>query len=386
MGFFIPHETLQNLKLYKYSSEDHSLISKLILKQWWNTFVLIFPRSMAPNVITLLGFMFVIINIFTVMYYDPYLNQTVPSWCYFTYAIGLFAYQTFDGCDGCHARNTGQSSPLGELFDHSIDALNTTFGSIIVGSVLQLGYGKLLLLVHFASVANFYASTWEEYHTHTLFLSKFSGPVEGILMLVTLFIVAGIFGPDLFSTVLFNSNIFGIDVVCDIKTGTVVLGLGSLYFNIAQAIANVDAHYRKVGTPKRSLESHGGLIPFFAYYGSIVLLIAVYPEYLYQFGLPLILSIGLSVAFSVGRIIVAHLTMQKFPYIHFPMVIPVLQIIGTWFAVEILGYDKFDTFYSISWLGFGITLGIHGMFVNEIIYELTTYLDIYALSIKHKKE
>ena len=29
------------------------------------------------------------------------------------YAFGLFMYQTFDGCDGCHARRTGQSGPLG---------------------------------------------------------------------------------------------------------------------------------------------------------------------------------------------------------------------------------------------------------------------------------
>lgn len=50
-------------------------------------------------------------------------------------------YQTFDGCDGCHARRTGQSGPLGELFDHSIDAINTTLGSIVFASVMKMGYG-----------------------------------------------------------------------------------------------------------------------------------------------------------------------------------------------------------------------------------------------------
>ena len=130
MGYLIPSNKLGNLKLYKYSSEDHSIISKYILKKWWNHFVKIFPMSMAPNVITLLGLMFVIVNLFAVFYYSPYLDQSQPRWCYFFYAFGLFMYQTFDGCDGCHARNTGQSGPLGELFDHSIDAINTTLGCV----------------------------------------------------------------------------------------------------------------------------------------------------------------------------------------------------------------------------------------------------------------
>ena len=83
MGLFIPTNKLQNLKLYKYSSEDHSIISKYILKKWWNFFVQIFPLSMAPNVVTLLGLFFIIGNLMTVFYYDPYLNETQPTWCYF---------------------------------------------------------------------------------------------------------------------------------------------------------------------------------------------------------------------------------------------------------------------------------------------------------------
>lgn len=40
-----------------------------------------------------------------------------------------------------------------------------------------------------ATMCNFYASTWEEYHTGTLYLSAFSGPVEGILMIVAIYAV-----------------------------------------------------------------------------------------------------------------------------------------------------------------------------------------------------
>lgn len=393
MGFFIPQDKLHNLKLYKYSSEDQSLISQKFLKKWWNQFVKIFPNTVAPNVITLLGLMFIIANLVVVFYYDPYLNQDVPHWCYFFYAFGLFMYQTFDGCDGCHARNTGQSGPLGELFDHSIDAVNTTLGSIIFSSVFQLGYGKLFLLSQFASVTNFYMSTWEEYHTHTLFLSKFSGPVEGILMIVVVYLITGVFGPGIFKIKLFEINwdsfIVPIHFIVDLKTAAVLLGLASLYFNIAQAFKNVAKHYKKSTTVNNANESistaQKGLLPFFIYYSTVILLVSCYPEYLYQFGLPLALSIGLTIAFTVGRIIIAHLTMQEFPMIQFPMFVPMMQLLTTVFCIDFLNYDPFDVIYSITWLGFGVTLGIHAMFINDIIYEITTYLDIYALSIKHKK-
>ena len=396
MGYFIPSNKLGNLKLYKYSSEDHSIISKYILKKWWSHFVKIFPMSMAPNVITLLGLMFVIVNLFAVFYYSPYLDQSQPRWCYFFYAFGLFMYQTFDGCDGCHARNTGQSGPLGELFDHSIDAINTTLGSIVFASVFKMGYGKLTLLTQFASVCNFYASTWEEYHTHTLFLSSFSGPVEGILMICVVYCITGVLGPDIWDVQLLSLDLSSLNigveqVTIDGKTACAVLGLASLYFNIASAMHNVNKKFleknkdneEKVQT--KTMEAFHGLYPFFGYYLSIILLTWVYPDYLYTHAMPLLLSIGLTIAFSVGRIILAHLTLQKFPMIQLPMFLPLAQLILTHFLVNIYNYDQDDVLLCVSWLGFGVTLGVHGMFINEIIYEITTYLDIYALSIKHKR-
>lgn len=400
MGLFIPTNKLQNLKLYKYSSEDHSIISKYILKKWWNFFVQIFPLSMAPNVVTLLGLFFIIGNLMTVFYYDPYLNETQPTWCYFFYAFGLFMYQTFDGCDGCHARRTGQSGPLGELFDHSIDAINTTLGTFVFASVLKMGYGGLLLLSQFASVCNFYTSTWEEYHTHTLFLSKFSGPVEGILMICIVYIITGIFGPDIWTIDLFELNLTSLGYgyyKVDTSIIYTIIGLTSLYFNIASAMFNVSKHYKKSSTNNSTngdkdestkdqiSQAYRGLYPFFIYYGFVFLLLWIYPQILYDYGFPLVISIGCTIAFSVGRIILAHLTLQEFPFIQYPMFVPIGQLILSKILIDIYGYGTAKVLHAISWLGCGITLGIHAIFVAEVITEITTYLDIYALSIKHKK-
>jgi ethanolaminephosphotransferase len=101
---YVRQEFLPNLKKYKYSGVDHSLTSKYILKPFYTHVVIkCFPMWMAPNLITLTGFMFVVANFFTLLWYNPTLDQDCPPWVYYSWAIGLFLYQTFDAVDGAQA-------------------------------------------------------------------------------------------------------------------------------------------------------------------------------------------------------------------------------------------------------------------------------------------
>ena len=101
---YVRQEYLPNLKQYKYSGVDHSLLSRYVLKPFYtNVVIKCFPMSMAPNLITLTGFMFVVANFLTLLWYNPTLDQDCPSWVYYTWAIGLFLYQTFDAVDGSQA-------------------------------------------------------------------------------------------------------------------------------------------------------------------------------------------------------------------------------------------------------------------------------------------
>jgi hypothetical protein len=43
----IPNNALKNLKSYKYSSQDNSLLSKYVLVHYWNWLVKLFPLWMA---------------------------------------------------------------------------------------------------------------------------------------------------------------------------------------------------------------------------------------------------------------------------------------------------------------------------------------------------
>ncbi|EGW30065.1 alcohol phosphatidyl transferase [Spathaspora passalidarum NRRL Y-27907] len=393
MGLFIPTDKLPNLKLYKYSAIDESVISKYILKKWWNYFVEIIPMWVAPNMVTLGGLMFIVANLAAVFYYDPYLDTESPRWCYFFYAFGIFMYQTMDGCDGCHARRTGQSGPLGELFDHSIDAINTTLGALVFGSVMKMGYGVLLMISLFASTCNFYASTWEEYHTGTLFLSKFSGPVEGILMICVVFIITGIFGPDIWNQELFVLDLSSLDrgeLPVNSSIIYVILGLSSLYFNIVSAMQNVSKYYEeKFHHSDRAKtatdEAYLGFYPFFIYWASAIAFIIFYPQVMTIYGFPFVISMGSTVAFSVGRIIVAHVTHQEFPFVNYPMFVPVAQFLICKFLINVYGYDTEKVLHAICWLGCGFCVGLHTLFFAEIIQDITAYLDIWALSIKHKR-
>jgi ethanolaminephosphotransferase len=101
---YVRQEKLPGLKEYKYSAVDRSLTSKYILKPFYtNVVIKCFPMSMAPNLITLTGFMFVVANFLTLLWYNPSLDQDCPSWVYYSWAVGLFLYQTFDAVDGTQA-------------------------------------------------------------------------------------------------------------------------------------------------------------------------------------------------------------------------------------------------------------------------------------------
>lgn len=91
------------------------------------------------------------------------------------------------------------------------DALNTTLGVITWASSTYLGQSWWTVASLAASLANFYLSTWEEYHTGILFLGHFSGPVEGVLMLCGVHLISGFFGPAIWVlrvSELFPSNIY----------------------------------------------------------------------------------------------------------------------------------------------------------------------------------
>jgi ethanolaminephosphotransferase len=119
MGYVGKHG-VEALQRYKYSGVDKSYMAKYVFQPFWRYCVNFFPLWMPPNMITLMGFMFVLASALLSYIYSPRLDSPAPAWVYMCHGILLFLYQTFDAVDGKQARRTNSSSPLGELFDHGI--------------------------------------------------------------------------------------------------------------------------------------------------------------------------------------------------------------------------------------------------------------------------
>merc|ERR1712123_383044 len=128
---YITNEQLNGFDSYKYSCKDTSPLSNYVMHPFWNATVKLFPRWIAPNCITLCGFLFLVSQTILLWSIDPKLERggetsDIPRavWAYSAFAH--FMAHTLDGIDGKQARRTGSSSPLGEMFDHGLDSSATT--------------------------------------------------------------------------------------------------------------------------------------------------------------------------------------------------------------------------------------------------------------------
>lgn len=345
---------------------------------------------MAPNMVTLLGFFFVIINFVTMLIVDPKHDQEPPRWIYLTYAVGLFLYQTFDACDGSHARRTGQSGPLGELFDHCVDAMNTSLILTVVVSTTHMGYNMKLLVVQVAALANFYLSTWETYHTGVLYLSGFSGPVEGILILVAVFILTFFTGPNIYALTV--SAILPADwtvqlpkIVQDATLTEIYLifGVLGLLFNIVGSTGNVIKYYNKKG--QSAVPAILGILPFGVFYAGCFAWAYVAPILINKYAIVYLFTIGAAFALQVGQMILAHLVLDSFPHWNVLLFFPFVGL-AVHYISPCFGWDLELTSVASLFTCFGASLSVYAFFVLEIIDEITNYLDIWCLRIKHPKD
>ncbi|KAH8661872.1 CDP-alcohol phosphatidyltransferase-domain-containing protein [Xylariales sp. PMI_506] len=397
---YVRQEYLPNLKQYKYSSVDRSLTSKYILKPFYtNVVIKCFPMWMAPNLITLTGFLFVVANFFTLLWYNPTLDQNCPPWVYYSWAAGLFLYQTFDAVDGTQARRTHQSGPLGELFDHGVDALNTSLEVLLFAASQNMGQSWYTVATLFASLCTFYVQTWDEYHTKTLTLGIVNGPVEGVLILVFVYALTGYMGGASFWQ---QSMLATLQVPATWGIPDWIYGLSFTQWYMVQGtivtLSNTVESARNVIKARRARgdRSRGalfGLMPFFITWAFVVAYLWLQPLIRTQHLVPFVLFAGLINAYSVGQMITAHLVKLDFPYwnvLVVPLSLGVIDSLGPLLQAKLgwtfgwpsaLGSDVYQVAFMFSMLGMAI--GVYGSFVVDVIVTICDYLDIWCLTIKH---
>ncbi|DAA77618.1 TPA_exp: Uncharacterized protein A8136_6164 [Trichophyton benhamiae CBS 112371] len=380
-------ETLAPLKSYKYSSVDKSYISRYILKHYWNAFVELLPLWIAPNMVTLLGFGFIVGNVVLLEIYMPDLVGPAPSWVYYSFAIGIWMYSTMDNVDGKQARRTGTSSPLGELFDHGIDSLNCTLASLLEVAAMGQGPTKIGAFTMLIPCLPMFFSTWETYHTHTLYLGYFNGPTEGLIIATAIIIAAGYYGPEIYSRPLADgigyADLIGNVTFLDIWVFVLLTSFFTAH--LPECVYNVVQARRRNGLP---------VLPIFLEWTSIIIstisaISWVYSPYSFILKDNHLVLFAVTLCFVFGRmttkIILAHLTRQPFPY----WTVLITPLIGGAVLVNLpaIGLPAVgatvELWYLWGYLAFAFAAYMH--WALYVIGRITAFLDINCLTIKKRR-
>ncbi|KAJ9125085.1 hypothetical protein QFC22_000038 [Naganishia vaughanmartiniae] len=430
---------LAGLKLYKYSGVDKSILSKTILTPYWNNLVKLFPRYIAPNTITLMGLTMIFINIVTLLWFDPkYDGHALPSWVYWSFSIGLFIYQSMDAIDGKQARRTGMAGPLGEMFDHGCDAINVTLEVILAQAAFGYTRSWWTIASQAAAISNFYLSTWEEYHTGSLYLSAFSGPVEGILLICVMFAITAVKGPAFWTTPIIKTVPYICNVLdrrlqmlggkgkvmdmtpmgkgmipvlnlsqlgaklytsmssvgwlrdLSIREAFMWFGAVGMLGNIVNAYVNVIVARRKQKLPL--LTPLLGLLPFLAHIALLVSWLAgPGVEIVHSVRmLPFIAYWGACFAYQVSKLILAHVTKSPFPYWNGMMLWSALGAIDA-NAPLLFGREPFiqnteqkATYFVLASMVIAILNYLR--FAKSVIWQITDFTGLACFTVRHKDE
>jgi ethanolaminephosphotransferase len=317
-----------------------------------------------------------------------------------------------DAIDGKQARRLGMGSALGEMFDHGCDAINTSLEVVLACHALGLNRSWWTVASEVASLLNFYASTWEEYHTGTLYLSAFSGPVEGIVMIICIYIITAVhpLGQHFWQQPLvsllpahigdkaalaFDSALglpdkYALSTL-PINVAFMIFGALGTGANMLNAYYNVIAARHKAGKP--IIPPLYGLLPFGAH--TLILVVWLHAERVDGVSivhdarlLPFLGYWGMAAAYQVSQLILAHVTKSPFPYWNGMMVYSLCSAIDAnalwFFGVEPLCQSSPTASNVFIWMSFFLALFNYIRFGREVIWQICDYTGIACFTVRRR--
>ncbi|KAL9101562.1 MAG: hypothetical protein Q9163_003191 [Psora crenata] len=307
-----------------------------------------------------------------------------------------------DNIDGKQARRTGQSSGLGELFDHGIDSLNCTLASLCEMASMGLGSTPKGVFTALVPCLAMFFSTWETYHTHTLYLGYFNGPtgkatcpgrnfpahigVEGLVIACAIMALSGYYGPQIWhqrvSDLVGHPEIFGNRSIIDVWIPIILVAL--FVAHVPACILNVAKARRARGLPVGPV--------FLEWTPMLVYTLAIgawlYSPYSTLMRENRLVLFCLTMSFVFGRmttkIILAHLTRQPFPY-WTVMLIPLIggALLGN---LPLFGLPSVSATMELWYLRAYLVFAVVAYFrwAILVINSICSYLDINCLTITQR--
>lgn len=184
------------------------------------------------------------------------------------------------------------------------------------------------------TIVPFYFSTWEHFHTGTLYLGYVNGPTEGIVLACVFILLSGIYGPGMWKVTL--EHVFGSNALSSVVVGSLPLGQWQIVdlvyaafiilltlIHIPLCIFNVRSHLKAKNRPL--LPQLVQLAPFALYLACIYFWLGsptsvVLQKHLMLFGA----VIGIVFGRIASKIILAHLVRGPYPmftYLLIPLVL-----------------------------------------------------------------
>ncbi|TPX17166.1 uncharacterized protein E0L32_003284 [Thyridium curvatum] len=395
----ISDDALIHLKSYKYSSVDKSPVSYYILRPYWNAAVELLPLWLAPNMVTLIGFFFILGNIGLLVLFMPDLVGPVgsPRQDLRPLPTGhgrADDEDTMDNLDGKQARRTGTSSGLGELFDHGIDSLNCTLASLLETAAMGLGTSHSGVFTALCPCLPMFFSTWETYHSHTLYLGVINGPTEGLLIACSVMAISGYFGPGIWTEsivdIVGEKMLFGYaHLVGDLSIRDIWIGMivGSLLLtHIPFCIYHVVKARRSKNLP---------VAPVFLEWTPMVVYTFAIGAWLYSPYSTLmaenhLVLFCMTMSFVFGRMttkmILAHLTRQPFPY----WTVMLTPLVGGAILANLprFGFEPISAQNELYylWAYFFFAMAVYFRWAYLVITSICNFLGINALTIPYDKQ
>lgn len=248
-----------------------------------------------------------------------------------------------------------------------------------------MGFGSTQLGAYTALIPclAMYFSTWETYHTDTLYLGYVNGPTEGLLIAIGIMIISGVCGPQVWSRPVTDyldyPQIFGTYSMKDFWVPFLLLGL--FVGHLPGCLVNVISVRRKKNLPVAPILKEW--LPMAVFTGcNVAWLFSPYSILLAEDHLVLYC---LTISFVFGRmttkIILAHLIKQPFPYwtaLINPLVGGAVLVNLPRFGISIAGWV--ELLYLWGYLVFAFVTYMHWALL--VVNRITTFLGINCLTIR----
>jgi ethanolaminephosphotransferase len=399
-NWILSEEACARLAGWKYHSGTMTPLDKQ-MNRFWEFAVTLLPMWMAPNLVTFTGLLIVGATTSLLVWYDPTFSTPAPGWVYFVAMVGHWLYQTFDAIDGKQARRTGSSSPLGQLFDHGIDAYITNLIGLLNGCCMQYGAGYHTILNTLFNFNCFFLAQWEEYHTGVLNINNgYFGLTEGQLAQMAMMLSVAILGPQSWADNNFPFTNIPWRYFALIPMGsiTAILALQSIYrvfFSVRQSklLAPEDRGAKEFSTFSQLLQ----LLPQYVLYAAA--LSWTQTPFFQSHILLVFMTTGVACSFYTTMVIVAQMSKSPIDVARgaFTVALPIAacailcrddlraSVEATeWLQSKVGGWG--DAKEVATYATAAIVTGHYLYYVVGVVLDLSNKLNIYVFSIRKKEK